>query len=315
MSDEKKESQQDDKRELDSIEDLNDVLLDSLETEDTIDDLEGVEEASDTLDEEVKTKAKSHGHISKEDWIAQGRDPAKYKDEKAFEKFGEEYKEVAPHIKMLKDELRKKDKALDAVSSQISDIQKREYERGKREAEAALKQAKQLGDIDAVERITREQVQTDLTLQQQRAQQVYNEQIQASNDFQDRNKHWYNADHQDLMDKAVAAATEIKQLYPTKNFQEVAEMVERRMKYEHPDVVNTGIDREPVVAPRSGVNKSALDSNSTGDKEVRQLNSEQRREFAAIKKMVERVSGGISYTMKDYVKSLKRDHNHGRSNR
>ena len=76
----------------DEVFDQQEEIIDEVVNEEEILPLVNDEEQGEqeSVDDEVTQRAKKFGHLSKEEWIAQGRDPAQYKTPEEFDKtFGE----------------------------------------------------------------------------------------------------------------------------------------------------------------------------------------------------------------------------------
>lgn len=286
-----------------NIDDLEDTYNSDVQSDPIEESEEQIEEELKSVPE-VKDKAKKFGHLSKEDWVKQGRDPDKWKSEEEFVEFGDSYSKLRPHIDTLKKEISKRDTALDTMAQYIDEIRQREYQRGKQEVEERLRQAREMGDIQAVEDLTRKQAQFDAESRSKQISDAAKAQKEALEVFIDRNKHWFNDQHPDLQAKALQLGQQIRRLYPTISYADEASMIEERMKFEHADIVGSGQSRNnPITPSRSMVNKSAMDSSPvTEDRAFRSLSADQRSEFNYVKQMVEKVPG-IKYTIKDYLKS------------
>ncbi len=298
------------------LEELKATVKDSSEVEDTESELENaLERESEQEPEkdgyvettEVDKKAKTFGHVSKEDWERQGRDPNKWKSPEQFVEFGDSYSKLKPHIETLKKEISKRDAALDTIIEHINEVKQKEYLRGKAEVEARLQQAKEMGDINAVENLTRHK--TELEYQEQRTQQStkLQQQQQAEAAFIERNRHWYNEQHIDLVQRAQQAAVEIQSFYPNSSYEEVTKKVEARMRFEYPDLVENGrnVSRPNVPQSRSNVTKSAMESMPDNDDRIyRTLSADQKAEYNHVKRLVERVPG-IKYSLKEFVEKSK----------
>lgn len=258
------------------------------------------EETEDSI-EPVK-KAKSFGHMSKEEWERQGRDPTKWKSPEQFNEFGDSYSKLKPHIETLKKEISKRDTALDTIIEHINEVKEKEYLRGKAEVEYQLQQAREMGDVRAVEDLTAMKIKAEQEEFKNSQSRMQQEQQAADQSFLERNKHWYNANHPEMMQAAQRAAQEIRELYPRDSFSEVARKVEARMKYDHPDVV--GSNNRPAssaISPsRSSINKSAMESSpESEDRAFRSLDADQRAEFKWLEKLLAKSS--IKYSVKEYM--------------
>lgn len=267
----------------------------------------GVDQQQD-IEPEVIEKASKHGHLSREDWIAQGRDPTKWKSPQEFVEFGDSYNKLKPHLDMLKKEISKRDVALDAIVNHINDLKVKERESVRREYEAALANAKSMGDIQEVERLAQEKANYLIQQQQQQVQTVQQEQSRVEQDFLARNASWYNDQNPELMRETQRAVTEISQFYPNLSFAEVARKAEARVKYEHPELERQDRPVSPQIASNmSSVNKSMADTRSpSDDRAFNTLSKPLKSEYEEIKHIVERTGLGLTYTKQEYIADLKR---------
>lgn len=101
---------------------------------------EEVEEA-EIIEEEIKPP----GYKSYDEWIAEGKDPDRYKGKKAYE---DEYNRIQ-EVKLLKDEVKTLSGTLKTTVDAIHDRESRAEARHRKELEAALAKAKELGDTEA----------------------------------------------------------------------------------------------------------------------------------------------------------------------
>jgi len=253
--------------------------------------------------DEVEEKAKKFGHISKEDWIAQGRDPAKYKTPEEFNKTGE----VIEQIYSLKKKVDQRDREIQALIEYQKRTAEREYAKAKQELEARLSASKDDMDVEGVAHYTRELTR----LQDMEAQNQQNEyasaQRRAQEDFIERNAHWFNDRNPDLKARAIEIDAEIKDLYPNASLDELARKIEARMQYEYPERVLGAAKRNaPAIAPSSSsVNKTAVNKSSVS-RTFQSLPQDLKDTFAATKRIVESMDKK-EYTVQDFIEQLKRD--------
>lgn len=289
-----------DNEEYEEEKELDEEVHDKLEPE----LLEESEEESSLDSIEPETKAKKFGHVSKEEWEKQGRDPAKWKSPEEFNEFGDTYDKLKTHIEAsFKKEISKRDTALDTIVSHIAEVREKEYLRGKQEVELRIKQAKEMGDVDAVEKLTEYKMSNERERTEVKQDTSINEIQAADTAFKENNKHWYNDQHPELVKAAQDAAVEIKGYYPNASFIDIAKKVEQRMKYDYPDIVAAGSRPKTPAAQsnRSIINKSSIESSPQNeDRQYRTMTASQRSDFNEVRRMVEQVPG-LKYTVKEYL--------------
>lgn len=289
---------------------LEEELQKELEAEGITEDSSEAEEPQENTEQE----AKKFGHLSKEDWIAQGRDPAKYKSPEEFVKYGNDYKEVKDLIKSLKEENKTYTKQIDI----LVDAHKRSAEssvaQAKLELENQLKIAKEYGDVAAVERLTEQKIVNNIQAEQLQQQQLNDEKKKVDEIFVSRNKHWFNDSHLDLVEESKNISKEISSYYPNLSYAEHVRRIEERMKFEHPDLVAVKeTTSEPHIgATASGMAKSTANSSAGNNEEraFKALSPAQRAEFNTVRKLVERIPG-VKYTVSEYNEQNKRGPRNG----
>lgn len=278
-------------------------------------------EAQDEAQEsnEVKTRAKKFGHLSKEEFLAKGGREEDYKDEKEFVKFGEDYSTVKPVLDSLKKQLDRKEKEIEAILEYNKRTAEREYQRAKSELDFSLSQAKQQGDIDRVEVLSQEKARMDIQKQGEMNHQRAAAQQEAVDEFLDRNKHWFNTDHPELKDEAIRIDEEVRQDYPNITYKELGKKIENRMRDLHPDIVGRGTVNRPVMnQSKSNMAKSSVDNNSNDDiklfKKLCAENKNYKYMFDAQKRLLEKGFTDLKgktikpkYTEKDFINQLRKD--------
>jgi hypothetical protein len=262
-------------------------------------ELEGEQE----LEPEVE-KAKKYGHISKEDWVAQGRNPNEWKSPKEFNKTGD----VIEQVLSLKKQIEQRDRELKSVIEYQQRTSQREYERAKKELEAQLTHSKNDMDVEGVAHYTQELVRLEDREQQNHLQLQQQQQQRAIESFTERNQHWFNDRNPDLRDRAVEIDNEIKAdinagRLRVNSLDEIAQMIEKRMGYEYPDRVlgATRGQRPPSVSPsQSSVNKSAANTNSVS-KTFKGLSQGHKDTYNVYKRM------NPNITEAEFINRLKKD--------
>jgi len=256
---------------------------------------------------EVLDKAKKYGYKTKEQWVAEGKDPNKFKSPEEFTKFGDNW----DALQSLRSEL----KAMRNENASLIEYQKRAAENAVRiareELAMKLQYAKQNGNVQAVENLTKQQVEMDIEVKQQAMDQIKRAQDDVNAQFIERNSYWYNDNHPDLQNEAQQRATRIFSVNPGISYEACALQVEQEMKWSHPDL---GSARQVAKAPthipasRSNMNKA----NAVPETGMRNLTPDQQEEYKEMKTVFERnhindkARPGVpkyQYTVADYIKA------------
>lgn len=279
------------------------VVIDN--QEDEITELnEQEDEATDedsSEDKEVVERAKKYGHLSKEEWIAQGRDPDKYKTPEEFDKTGK----VIEQLYTLKKKVDQRDREIQALIDYQDRTKQREYERAKQEIQQRLAASKDDMDMDGVAHYTKELVRLQDNEHSSKAQQAAQMQQDAQNAFIERNQHWFNDRNPDLKARAIEIDNEIKSIYPNATFEELAQKIETRMQYDYPDRVLGKTRARPTMAPsNSSINKTAINKNSS-KKVFQSLSQDLKDTYNAHKRI--RASLGEELTEAEFIERLKKD--------
>ena len=248
------------REDLVSMEDvIEEVESEGIETEQ--DDIESVEQADELDDDseqeldEQSAKAKKYGHLSKDDWIAQGKDPKLWKSPEEFNKTGE----ILEQIYSLRKQVELRDRELKNVVEYHKKASQREYERARQDLEQRLAASKDDMDVEGVSHYTKELTRLEDYENQTQTQQKQQSQQDAESRFVERNQHWYNERNADLVRQAHAISAELQSIYPSASPDELAQKIELRMQYEHPERVNGQTKARPSISPsRSSVNKTAI---------------------------------------------------------
>ena len=292
MSDEEREDELD--RELITAEE---ALVDNEE-----EIVDNQEESSD--EDEVVERAKKYGHLSKEEWEAAGNDPAKYKTPEEFDKTGK----VIEQLYSLKKKVDQRDREIQSLVEYQKRTSEREYERAKQELETRLADSKSDMDMEGVSHYTKELTRLQDSEQTSKAQQNQQAQQSAQTAFVERNQHWFNDRNPDLKNRAIEIDNELKGIYPNASYEELAQKIETRMQYEHPERVMTSNSRSrPSVASssQSSVNKTSAQTSSV-KRTFQGLSQDLKDTYSATKRIIE--SGrDKEYTMNDFIAQLKKD--------
>jgi len=277
-------------------------------------------ELQDQLEEEVQQeapvdpevqKAKANGYMTREEWEASGRDPAKFKTPEQFNKFGEAYPEFQEAIKSLKSKLDQRDKEIESVLEYQKRTAEREYQRARQQLEAELQQAREMGDGHGIERLVTERNKMEWQETQKQMQLAEQERQSTLQSFIARNKNWFGVDPV-MTDECNRLEQQIRENAQRNGlpitWQQVAEGVENVMRFKYPDKV--GVSRE-VQKPSLSISQSqsatnrdvgSLDSDS---KVFQSLDSDYKHLYTATKRMLEKQ--GYKYTEKDFVNQLRKD--------
>ncbi len=263
------------------------------------------EVASESGEEpEILEKAKSTGYLTKEEFIAKGGDPKKYKTAEEFVRTGE----MIDQIYSLKKILEKRDKEVEAIYKHQQETISEHKRRAREELEARLSEAMQIGDVENVQKLTQAKTQLDYKDQLDQQRTAAEAQMSALTRFVDNNKHWFNDQHPELKQRAIELDTFIRTQNPHITYDELASRVEAQMKFEYPQIVGRGaVNRHNLSASRSAVAKSEGDSDMSGsdDKLYSKLTSEEKAMYAAVKRISAKIGEDVS--VKEFVQKLKED--------
>lgn len=253
---------------------------------------------------EIVERAKKYGHLSKEDWIAQGRRPEDWKTPEEFDKTGK----VIEQIYSLKKQIEQRDREMKAVIAQQERIAQREYERAKKELESRLAAAEEDMDVKSVSHYTRELVRLEDMEQQTQTQQYQQQQQQAKQNFLERNQHWFNERNPDLQQRAIEIDNEIQAdinagRIKVNSYDDIGVMIEKRLAYEHPERI---LGPKKVIRPNvsSPVNKTAVNANSA-KRTFQTLSQDLKDTYNAHKRI--RASMGQELTEAEFIERLKAD--------
>jgi hypothetical protein len=251
---------------------------------------------------EVVERAKKYGHLSKEEWIAQGRDPKDWKSPGEFDKTGK----VIEQLYSLRKKVDQRDREIQALIDYQQRTSQREYERAKKDLESRLAASKDDMDMEGVAHYTKELIQLENTEQQSKVDRWQQDRQIAQQAFIERNQHWFNDRNSDLMNRAIEIDNELKSIYPNATFDELAQKIEKRMQYEFPERVMGDVRAKPPVSVKgSAVNKTAVNKSSVS-RTFQSLPQELKDTYNATKRIVES-RGDREYTVSDFIEQLKKD--------
>ncbi len=297
----------------DRDEDLREDLITAEEAVEEVVEREESDEVAETSEEveqehesgeakverdEIVERAKKYGHLSKEEWVAQGRDPNQWKSPEEFDKTGK----ILEQLYAMKKKVDQRDREIQALVDYQQRTSQREYERAKEDLQNRLAASKDDMDVEGVAHYTKELTRLEQMEQVNQANKGQEQQQVALENFKDRNQHWFNERNPDLVNRAVAIDAELKQKYPNASYDDLAEMIELKMLKEYPDrILGTKSQRPPSLSPsHSSINKAAANKTNVG-KTFKGLSQEHRDTFNVYK----RINPNI--TEADFINRLKQD--------
>lgn len=260
----------------------------------------------ETSKPEIKEEAKQFGHISKEEWIKQGRDPDKWKSPEKFVEYGRNYAKSFDELKSAVEQLRQENKELVDYHKKTVETS---YFQAKKDIEARLQAAMAAGNAQAVRQLTEQQ--KDMEYQQKQKEiETFTKQVERVNaDFLARNKDWYNNDHPELIAEANQLANSYLGL--GKTYEEAAQEAEKIVKLRHPEINKTITPPVTFSNTRSNINKSIAETSITSEsRQYKSLTPDQQSEYNEIKKQVESLNDRFpnkkvktTYTVEDYLQA------------
>lgn len=293
-------------------EQLNDELQEPAEDQQPIEAIQ--EEAVQEETPELQ-KAKTYGYLTREEYIAKHGTDEGFKSPEQFNKFGESYGEVKDLLKGLKSKLDQRDKELEASLKYIENVRDREREKAKLDLANALQHAKEIGDVDRATELVREQTRQEMLEQQTRGNAIQDEAVKELSAFKERNKHWYNEQHPELVQRAAELDEQIrsgefalKHGIPTPTtYGQLARQIELVMKQEYPDLIGIPEARQaaPVISQTSSdVNKSAQAKSAT--RVFNSLSDDHKALYSGLSRLYEK-STGNKLTYERFIQKLKDD--------
>jgi hypothetical protein len=282
--------------------DNEEALVDNEEAE--VDNEESEVDNEESLeDQEVVERAKKYGHLSKEEWVAQGKDPSQWKSPKDFDKTGK----VIEQLYSLKKKVDQRDREIQSLVEYQARTSQREYERAKQDLEQRLTQSKNDFNMEAVSHYTKEITKLESMEQSSKVQHQQQAQKSAQERFIERNAHWFNDRNVDLKNRAIEIDNELKNIYPNATYDELAQKIEARMQYEHPERVlgKSKGERPNISSSQSSVNKTSVNKSSI-NRTFQGLSQDLKDTYSATKRIVES-NGDREYTQSDFIERLKKD--------
>jgi len=164
-------------------------------------------------------------------------------------------------------------------------------------------------DVENVALYTKELTKLESVETQSQHNQREQEKQAAKQNFMERNQHWFNDRNQDLVNRAVEIDNQIiKDINEGKlnvnSFDDIGNMIEKRLAYEYPDRVLNEIRPSRISIPsnQSSINKTAVNKSKT----FQSLSQELKDTYTATKRIIES-RGDEKYTQDDFLEQLKRD--------
>jgi hypothetical protein len=259
-----------------------------------------VETTNEAPADPLVEKAKSTGHLSLDEWVAQGKDPKLYKTEKEYALTGE--------LIDLKRKLDKRDDEIAAIIKYNQDRIEEHKQRARYEISQQLAQAEQMGDISAIKNLTLEQAAMEARMVQESYERQAQIVKQIDGDFTERNKHWFNDQHPELIDEAKRLGMEMQERYPELSYIERVRRIEDEMRYLYPDVVRKPTTRpSPTISmSRSSVNQSSTESIPSENKLYKTLDQGDRAYLDSLNRMAKKM-GYAPKTVKEFLEQKRKD--------
>ncbi len=286
-------------------EDLEKYLEEELEVapeeqEEIVDNEESAEDPSEesaddegSSNDDIVGRAKKYGHLSKEEWIAAGKDPDKYKSPEEFDKTGK----VIEQLYTLKKKVDQRDREIQTLVDYQQRTAQREYERAKQELEARLASSKSDMDMEGVSHYTQELTKLHVNEQQSQVQQSAKLQQEAQTAFIERNQHWFNDRNPDLKNRAIEIDNDLKTRYPSATYEDLADMIEAKITKEFPERVLGQRNSSRPSPSQSSVNKTAVVKKHV----LKNLSQEHRDTYNVYKRINPKI------TEADFIQRLKAD--------
>lgn len=260
------------------------------------------EEQVEQEDNEVVNRAKKYGHLDKDEWVAQGRNPDDWKSPEEFDKTGK----ILEQLYSMRKKVDQRDREIQALVDYQQRTSERENARAKQALEQYLQNSKNDMDVEGVAHYTKELVKLQDMEQQSQYQKSVNLQQEAQQRFIERNQHWFNDRNPDLKQRAIEIDNELKSIYPNATYDELAQKIETRMQYEHPERILGQSKVRPAVSPsQSSVNKTAVNKSSTS-RTFQGLSQDLKDTYNATRRIIES-RGDKKYTEEDFINQLKKD--------
>jgi len=286
--------------------------LEQTEVETTDELTETTETTTEAVVEETE-KAKSYGHKSLEEFVAAGGDPKDYKTAKEFNLTGE--------VIELKKTLQKRDKDIEEILKYQQQVIENHKLQMRQRLTEELAQAKAIGDVDAVEKLTEAKHRQDATQEQERFTKLNEERRQVDEAFLERNSTWYNVP--ELKARSIDISNRVTALNPQITYPQLLREIEDQMKYElssKPEFAKFATlttDSSRVPRPNLSPGQSAVARSAIGDNtdasQFSKLTSNQKNMFNVLKRVAEKAQAKKDpkdvkpYTVSQFLKAMKKD--------
>lgn len=275
----------------DLIEDMSENQTENTESEQVTDVYQEVSE-NETVDEE-ELRAKQHG------W-----DPSK------GSKTAREFNLTGDLIELRK-ELSKRDRMIEEIYKYQQNTIQEQKKRFREELELRLQEARQYGDVEAVEKLAEQKVNLQIQDNNELAKRDAQEQMAALSSFEQRNAAWFNKNNPDL----IKRCQELDMIYRSTctSYDQLAEKIERQMRaelslddrYAHLVAASENINRPNINPNRSAVNRSATESIESDSKILSKLSSNEKAMYEVYKRIGDRL--GEKTSVKDFVNKMNSD--------
>lgn len=293
------------------VEDVQDEELDTQDVSEEVDETEDSTEESEQPSFEVE-KAKSNGYLSKEQYIEKYGSDNGFKSPQEFNKFGELYPEIKDTLKGISKKLETRDREIAALVKYNADVKDRERQNARNELARALQEARQMGDVDAVQEIAREQQKIDYQDAQDVANRAAEDIQQTQRDFLDRNGDWYNKDPE-MTQRAVQIDREIRSgayahIFPMpQTHAQLARQIEVIVKQEFANKQQKTPARQgPVISQSGSAIAKTSKTDSIAGAQFKKLPEDLKHLYSATKRVLEE-AGDYKYTEEDFINKLRKD--------
>lgn len=267
-----------------------------------------IEEAVAEEVTEVVEKAKSTGHLTKEEFVAKGGKPDEYKTEKEYVLTGE--------LIDLKKTLQKRDKDIEEILKYQQLAIERQKQSFRQELESRLNQAREVGDIQQVEKITQEKVRAEIQETQEKQTRMDSDVREAVQEFAERNSDWYNESHPELVRRCAELDTFYMSQSPGISLRERAVKIENQVRAEmslNPSYLKITAAKMETSRPNISSSRSAVTasgsniSDASDDKLYTKLSSEEKAMYNSLKRIQAKVDKTKPLTVKEFAAKIRND--------
>ena len=262
------------------------------------------EEQKPGLPPEIVQKAKKFGHLDRDQYIQKYGTDKGWKDEKAFNSFGDAYSEALPIIKSMKEQMDKKDKQIETMVDYIKQSTETSVRQAKLQLERHLQQAEQLGDVQAVKQLTKQQLEMEEREKYTQAMKEREERARIDEVFLQRNSYWWLQPDGVLRSEAVEISNRLARENPQMSYSNIARQTEVEMKYNHPELNVLPQSRPHIAVSQSNVNKTSNIRSSS--ERYYSLSADEKVEYQALREVFKNATGK-DYDFKDFENYLKNE--------